>query len=165
MSNQQSDTPSTGGEKPSLSQRFADAVTSGMGSWKFVIGQAVVLATWMTLNTTNILPIPHWDPNLILLNLTLSTEAAFAGAFILMSQNRRAEKDRETVENDYKVDLASDLTVKDINRKLDIIMAALPPDQVKALAAALPAAKDTSNDNGIAATPVKAAKIAAPGPK
>lgn len=153
---------STAEEKPSLSQRFADAVTGGMGSWKFVIGQAVVLAAWITLNTTDILPVPHFDPNLILLNLALSTEAAFAGAFILMSQNRRSERDRETAENDYKVDLASDRTLQEMNRKLDTILAALPPEQLKAAAEALRAIPASTNDNTDAAKPVKKAANPAP---
>lgn len=152
----------TATEKPTLSQRFADAVTGAMGSWNFVIGQAVVLAAWITLNTTTILPIPHWDPNLILLNLALSTEAAFAGAFILMSQNRRSEKDREMAENDYKVDLAADVTLKDINRKIDTILAALPPEQLKAATEALRAIPASTNDNADAAKPAKKAANPAP---
>ncbi len=149
-------------EKPSLSQRFADAVTGAMGSWKFVIGQAVVLAAWITLNTTTIVPLPHWDPNLILLNLALSTEAAFAGAFILMSQNRRSERDRETAENDYKVDLASDRTVQELNRKMDTLLAALPPDTLKAAAEALRAMPASTNDNADAAKPLKRTANQAP---
>lgn len=149
-------------EKPSLSERFADAVTGFMGSWKFVIGQAVVLAAWITLNTTDITPIPHFDPNLILLNLALSTEAAFAGAFILMSQNRRSVKDRETAENDYKVDLASDRMLQDINGKIDRILAALPPEQLQAATEALRAIPASTNDNADAAKPVK--KTANPAP-
>lgn len=148
--------------KPSLSERFADAVTGFMGSWKFVIGQAVVLAAWITLNTTDITPIPHFDPNLILLNLALSTEAAFAGAFILMSQNRRSVKDRETAENDYKVDLAADRTLQDINSKIDTILAALPPEQLKAANEALRAIPASTNDNTDAAKPAKKAANPAP---
>jgi uncharacterized membrane protein len=149
-------------KKPSLSERFADAVTGGMGSWKFIFGQTVILAAWIALNTTTVLPIPHWDPSLILLNLGLSCEAAFAGAFILMSQNRQAEKDRLTVQNDYNVDLQSERTINEINRKLDALIAVLPPEQLKA-AFAQPAAAEqpakVSNDN---ANAVK--RTAKPGP-
>ncbi|MDI1228189.1 MAG: DUF1003 domain-containing protein [bacterium] len=152
----------TADEKPTLSQRFADAVTGAMGSWKFVIGQAVVLAAWFTLNTTNIVPLPHWDPSLILLNLALSTEAAFAGAFILMSQNRRSEKDREMAENDYKVDLASDRKLQELTRKMDTLLAALPPELLKEVTAALRTTPASTNDNADAVKPVKRAANPAP---
>jgi uncharacterized membrane protein len=149
--------------KPSLSERFADAVTGFMGSWKFVIGQAVVLAAWITLNTTDITPIPHFDPNLILLNLALSTEAAFAGAFILMSQNRRSKQDRETAENDYKIDLAADRTLAELNRKMDTLLAGLSPEQRKAAEDVLRAIPASTNDNKDATQP--AIRAANPAPK
>ena len=127
--------------KPSLRERFADAVTKGMGTWKFVVGQAVGIAAWITLNTTHVLPfIPQWDPNLILLNLALSTEAAFAGAFILMSQNRQSERDRQTFESDYLLDIESDKMIKALNRKIDLLIASLTPEQLKAAEAAAAAA-------------------------
>lgn len=149
--------------KPSLSQRFADAVTGGMGTWKFVFGQTVILAAWITLNTTNIVPIPHWDPSLILLNLGLSCEAAFAGAFILMSQNRQSEKDRLTVLSDYAVDLNAERTIQEMNRKLDALLAVIPPDQLKAMmmqVADSTAAAKVSNDNTDA---LAARRLAKPG--
>jgi uncharacterized membrane protein len=148
-------------QKPSLRERFSDAVTAGMGSWKFVMGQSVILAAWITLNTTNVLPIPHWDPNLILLNLALSTEAAFAGAFILMSQNRQGEKDRRTVQQDYHVDLNTERTMIEMSRKLDALLAVIPPEQLKAMMvskeAAAPAQK-VSNDNAAAPAAKRPAK-------
>jgi uncharacterized membrane protein len=152
-------------EKPTLSQKFADAVTGAMGSWKFVFGQTVVLAAWITLNTTNILPIPHWDPSLILLNLGLSCEAAFAGAFILMSQNRRSEKDRQMAQSDYHVDLSAERTIKEMNRKLDAILAAIPAEKVREMmmqvAESAPQA-NVSNDNAAAMIAKRAAKPGGP---
>lgn len=150
------------GEKPTLSQRFSDAVTRGMGSWKFVIGQSIIMTAWITLNTTNVLPmIPKWDPSLILLNLALSTEAALAASFIMMSQNRQAAKDRLAVQHDLHVDILSEKGIQEINRKLDTIIGVLPPEQVKALAAALA----TSPAPAPVAVAAAAAASPAPGPR
>ncbi len=123
--------------KPTLSQKFADAVTGGMGSWSFVMGQAIVMGAWIAVNTTRVIPfIPQFDPSLILLNLALSTEAALGAAFILMSQNRQTEQDRLIKQHDLAVDKAADARVNGLDKKLDAILNILSPEQLKALKAA-----------------------------
>lgn len=135
-------------EKPSLRARFSDAVTRGMGSWKFVIGHSLFMAGWIALNTTNIIPgMPKFDPNLTLLNLFLSTEAAFAGAFILMSQNRQGEQDDKTMDHDLRVDINAGRKLQAMEQKIAAILDILTPDQLLALAASRAAAKATTNDN------------------
>lgn len=74
--------------------KIADAVTSSMGSWPFVIIQTVIVAIWIVLNVW-ILSHPFDPYPLILLNLVFSTQAAYASPLILMSQNRQAAKDRK----------------------------------------------------------------------
>lgn len=133
-------------EEMTLSQHFADAVTKGMGSWAFIIGQAAVIATWIGLNS-NILPTPVWDPNLTLLNLVLSCESAFAGAFILMSQNRRAEKDRLVAEGDYEVDLETIRGIRDLNKKIGYLLAVIPPERLKELMEAEVASQSSKISN------------------
>lgn len=119
-------------EKLSLSQKFADAVTGGMGSWSFVLGQALVMAAWIAVNTTNVLPmIPKFDPSLILLNLALSTEAALGASFILMSQGRKSEIARQARQHDLEVDIASDRKISGIDRKLDFLLSILSPEQLE----------------------------------
>lgn len=57
--------------------RVADSIALGMGSWKFIIWQTVIVLIWMGLNT--IAYIRHWDPYpFILLNLVFPTQAAYA---------------------------------------------------------------------------------------
>ena len=52
--------------------RIADAVAKGMGSWKFIIIQTILVVLWMGLNL--IAFVQHWDPYpFILLNLLFST--------------------------------------------------------------------------------------------
>ncbi|HLJ81010.1 MAG TPA: DUF1003 domain-containing protein [Ktedonobacterales bacterium] len=78
--------PHTAGE------RIADAVAKGMGSWKFIITQSMLVGGWILLNLLAFAA--HWDPYpFILLNLLFSTQAAYAAPIIMMSQNRQAQKD------------------------------------------------------------------------
>ena len=73
----------------------ADAVTRGMGSWRFVIIQSAILVLWIILNSVGWW-IWKWDIYpFIAMNLLLSCQAAYASPLILMSQNRQAEKDRK----------------------------------------------------------------------
>lgn len=79
-----------------IGQRAADGVTAALGSWRFIIWQSIILATWIVLNTTGFLL--RWDaPPFILLNLCLSFQAAFTGPVVLMSSNRQSEIDRQHV--------------------------------------------------------------------
>jgi len=65
--------------------RIADAVANGMGSWRFIIIQTILVVFWMGLNFIGL--IYHWDPYpFILLNLLFSTQAAYAAPIIMMSQ-------------------------------------------------------------------------------
>ena len=63
-----------------------------IGSWRFIVCQSLVLASWIALNVVG--P-AHPDPYpFILLNLMLSFQAAYTGPVLLMSANRQAEVDR-----------------------------------------------------------------------
>jgi uncharacterized membrane protein len=83
-------------------QNLADSVANFVGSWKFIIWQSVILLVWMFVNVEQLV---HFDPYpFILMNLLLSSQAAYATPMILMSSNRQAEKDREHLKKDLKVD-------------------------------------------------------------
>lgn len=84
----------------SYGDKIADAVANGMGSWRFIIWQTIIVFIWMALNI--IAYIGHWDPYpFILLNLIFSTQAAYAAPIIMMSQNRQNARDREQALQDY----------------------------------------------------------------
>ena len=75
-----------------LGEQLADAIASGMGSWRFIIVQSVIVGVWIILNLVAIAL--RFDPYpFILLNLLFSTQAAYAAPIIMMSQNRAAQKD------------------------------------------------------------------------
>ena len=59
----------------------------------------------------------------ILLNLVLSCVAAIQAPLIMMSQNRQEEKDRARAENDYKVNLKTEIMIEALHDKLNRILA------------------------------------------
>jgi uncharacterized membrane protein len=97
MSHEGHDVPDVGAvfeERMTRGQRAADAVARQLGSWRFLIIQSCLLATWMILNIAELLFKPFDPYPFILLNLVLSFQAAYAAPVLLMSSNRQAEKDR-----------------------------------------------------------------------
>ena len=100
-------------EKYTLGQRSADAIAKFAGSWAFIFAFTGVLILWMVVNT--ILASNVFDPYpFILLNLVLSCVAAIQAPLIMMSQNRQEEKDRRRAENDYKVNLKTEIMIEDL---------------------------------------------------
>ena len=76
----------------------------------------------MVINT--ILAADAFDPfPFILLNLVLSCVAAIQAPLIMMSQNRQEEKDRRRAENDYKVNLKTEIMIEDLHDKVNAILA------------------------------------------
>lgn len=101
-----------------LGQRIADQVAANMGSWRFIIIQSVLLIVWIALNITAF--VRHWDPYpFILLNLALSFQAAYAAPFIMMSQNRQQDVDRQEAANDYRVNVKAELEIELLHEKID----------------------------------------------
>ncbi len=108
-------------EKDTFGQRAADKLARFAGSWIFVILFASVLLSWILINHR--LAGNAFDPfPFILLNLILSCLAAIQAPLIMMSQNRQEEKDRRRAENDYKVNLKTEIIIQDIHRKLDMLL-------------------------------------------
>ena len=109
-------------EKYTLGQRSADAIARFAGSWAFIFAFTGVLILWMVINT--ILASNAFDPYpFILLNLVLSCVAAIQAPLIMMSQNRQEEKDRRRAENDYKVNLKTEIMIEDLYDKVNAILA------------------------------------------
>ncbi len=100
-------------------EKIADKISTFGGSWKFIFIFFGVLVGWMFLNSM-ILMSDAYDPYpYILLNLVLSCLAAIQAPIIMMSQNRRGERERIQAENDYKVNLKSELQIRQLHSKLD----------------------------------------------
>ena len=111
-------------ERATIGQRIADRVASFGGSWTFIIIYLSFLVAWMAFNTFVLVHYgrgesgAQFDPYpYILLNLMLSMTAALQAPIIMMSQNRAAEKDRLAAEQDFKVNLKSELMLEELMRK------------------------------------------------
>jgi uncharacterized membrane protein len=102
-----------------VGQKVADKVAATMGSWKFIITQSCILAAWIVLNSIQLFFKPFDAYPFILLNLTLSFEAAFAAPFIMISQNRQAQKDRIMAESDYHCNTKGEEETRHIMEHLD----------------------------------------------
>lgn len=101
-------------------QRLADTVAKGMGSWKFIIIQSVIVLFWMGLNVAGFCY--HWDTYpFILLNLLFSTQAAYAAPIIMMAQNRQSERDREQAQADYQTNLDAKQEIEALQQQLNTI--------------------------------------------
>ena len=109
-------------KKYTLGQRAADAIAKFAGSWAFIFSFVGVLVLWMVVNI--IMASKAFDPYpFILLNLVLSCVAAIQAPLIMMSQNRQEEKDRRRAENDYKVNLKTEIMIEDLYDKVNAILA------------------------------------------
>lgn len=107
-------------ESLSFGQKLADSVAAGMGSWRFIIIQSIIVIVWMSLNVVSWCY--HWDIYpFILLNLLFSTQAAYAAPIIMMAQNRAAERDRANAEADYQVNLNNKKEIEHIIIRLNAI--------------------------------------------
>lgn len=101
-------------------QRVADTVAATMGSWRFIIIQTSILLGWIALNVIGW--VQAWDPYpFILLNLALSFQAAYAAPFIMMSQNRQSEIDRQRAIDDYEINCKAELEIELLHEKMDLL--------------------------------------------
>lgn len=106
-------------DKFSIGDRLADKIATFGGSWTFIISFFAFILGWIGINIW-ILTSRSFDPfPFILLNLILSCLASIQAPIIMMSQNRKEQKDRMRSENDYKVNLKAELEIKLLSEKID----------------------------------------------
>ncbi len=84
-------------EEATFGEHLADKISTGIGSWPFLIVQTFMVAAWMVGNAILFF---HFDPKpFILLNLLFSIQAAYTGPVLLLAGNRQSQKDRLTLEH------------------------------------------------------------------
>jgi len=107
-------------EKMKFGDKLADSVANGMGSWKFIIWQTIIVLFWMALNVVGF--VKHWVVYpFILLNLIFSTQAAYAAPIIMMSQNRQNQRDREQAQHDYQTNIDAKKEIEALQLQLSKI--------------------------------------------
>ncbi len=114
--------PATIDETLTVGQKISDKVASFGGSWAFILSFLGILVIWIIFNSVALTQ-QHFDPYpFILLNLVLSCIAALQAPIIMMSQNRKEAKDRQRSENDYMVNLKSELEIRTLHEKMDHLL-------------------------------------------
>jgi uncharacterized membrane protein len=106
---------------PPFVSRLADRVAIFGGSWRFIIAFGIFMLLWILLNIY-LLSKPFDPFPFIFLNLILSTLAALQAPVIMMSQNRKEEKDRQRAINDYMINLKAEIEIRNLHGKMDLLM-------------------------------------------
>ena len=87
---------------PETFGRWSENVARYMGTARFIVWMTIVIGTWFAWNT---LTPRSWqfDPyTFTFLTLVLSLQASYAAPLILLAQNRQADRDRLTMEEDRR---------------------------------------------------------------
>lgn len=108
-------------EHTTLMQHIADVISWFSGSMPFLFVNAAIFAVWIGINSLP-LGLPHFDPYPFgLLTMAMSIEAIFLSCFVLISQNRQAEKDRVRADIEYEVNIKAELEIAHLHEKADRI--------------------------------------------
>jgi len=100
-------------------QRVADWISDFSGRMPFLILNAVWFFAWIAVNTLP-LGLSPFDPYPFgLLTMIVSLEAIFLSCFVLISQNRQAEKDHVRADIEYEVNIKAELEVAHLHEKTD----------------------------------------------
>ena len=108
-------------ENLSTLQKIADWIAWFSGSMPFLLINCIWFVGWIIVNTFR-LGIPAFDPYPFgLLTMIVSLEAIFLSCFVLISQNRQAEKDHVRSDVEYEVNIKAELEVAHLHEKTDRI--------------------------------------------
>lgn len=108
-------------KKYTFGEKVADRMSEVAGSWTFIIIFGCFLAIWILINVKFLIKAVDPYP-FILLNLVLSCIAALQAPIIMMSQNRQAKKDSLRNQNDYQIDLKSELILEDLHNHVSMLV-------------------------------------------
>ena len=102
-------------------QKVADWIAWFSGSMLFLMLNGGWFVIWIVLNTF-VLGTAAFDPYPFgLLTMIVSLEAIFLSCFVLVSQNRQAEKDRVRSDIEYEVNIKAELEITHLHEKTDRI--------------------------------------------
>lgn len=104
---------------------MADKIAAFGGSWSFIMLFFALIVGWITINSYWLVGGDVFDPfPFILLNLGLSSLAAFQAPIIMMSQNRQVAKDRLEQKSAFEINLKLELELMRLHEKIDVLQAA-----------------------------------------
>jgi uncharacterized membrane protein len=104
--------------------KLSERVARFLGTGRFLAFQTVLVTIWIGINLYA--GAHSFDPYpFILLNLAFSTQAAYAAPLILLAQNRQADRDRVTLEEDRQRALAAKADTEYLARELAALRLAI----------------------------------------
>jgi uncharacterized membrane protein len=104
--------------------RISEQFAQFLGTGTFILMQTVIVVIWVILNVFAVQL--RWDPYpFILLNLAFSTQAAYAAPLILLAQNRQADRDRISLEEDRQRAQAAKADTEYLARELAALRIAI----------------------------------------
>jgi len=107
-------------DRRTVIQKAADWIAAFSGSIAFLVIHIVWFAAWILLNVNAVPGVPPFDPFPYgLLTMIVSLEAIVLSVFVLLSQNRQAEKDRVRSDVEYQVNLKAELEIAHLHEKVD----------------------------------------------
>lgn len=108
-------------QKPlSWGEQLSDKLTQLSGNIKFVYASLAWFAIWIILNTGIIPGVQAFDPFPFgLLTMIVSLEAIFLSLFVLISQNRQAERDRIRNDIEYDVNLKAEVEIRALMKQVE----------------------------------------------
>jgi uncharacterized membrane protein len=110
---------------PDLFGRFAERVARFSGTAQFLIYMTVIIIVWLLWNTLAPKSL-QFDPyTFTFLTLLLSLQASYAAPFILLAQNRQADRDRVGLEEDRQRAAASKADTEYLAREIAALRIAL----------------------------------------
>jgi len=122
-----------------LGHRIADRVTRFTGSMTFVVIHLVLFSVWIIANTMGLPGLPKFDESLVILAMEASVEAIFLSTFVLISQNRMAERQNRSADLDLHISLLAEheltrvaVLLERIAEKLDVSVEDLELREIKA---------------------------------
>ena len=93
--------------------RVSDAITGFAGSLAFVYVHVALVSVWTAVNLGLVPGVVRFDPTFVILATVASVEAIFLSTFVLISQNRAAERANRRDELDLHINLLTEHEVTD----------------------------------------------------
>jgi uncharacterized membrane protein len=100
--------------------RLSDFLTMVAGDIRFAYFCFIWFFVWIVLNVNIIPGLPAFDPFPFgLLTMIVSLLAIFLSLFVLISQNRQAEREKVRNDIEYDVNLKAEVEIRDLHNKVD----------------------------------------------
>lgn len=108
-------------EQVTFWDKAADAVSTFVGSWKYIVFFTLFILGWIGFNLIHTFIHPFDGYPFTFLNLVLGVLLALQAPLIMMSQNRQSEKDKAMNEHAYLLELKNELTLQLLHEEIDEI--------------------------------------------